>query len=375
MKFLINNLKNLRGWRSKRKIIVFAVDDYGNVRLASKDSRQFLDSKGLKVHSRFDALDTLETREDLEQLFDALASVKDKNGRYAVFTPFALPCNIDFEAITNNKADHYIAELLPVTFQKVSAIDPDAYQGTWQLWQEGMDKGIFIPQSHGREHLNIRVFNEKLRKNDAELTTCMQARSYTSISHSGYPTISYTAALDFVDVIENEKFKEIIQDGLNAFEQVFSRRAVSFNAPGGKEHPNVHQYLHESGIKTIDTPFIKSEHQGRGIYKKVINYTGKTNSVGQRLLVRNAVFEPTHRTGFDWVNSTLDQISAAFTWGKPAIISSHRVNFCGHINSENRTEALQSLRKLLKQIVKRWPDVEFMASNELGELIAKKNNS
>src|SRR5690554_7680977 len=50
-------------------------------------SRSNMDKAGLKVKSRFDAFDTLENREDLEMLYDALGLVKDKNGRHAVFTP------------------------------------------------------------------------------------------------------------------------------------------------------------------------------------------------------------------------------------------------------------------------------------------------
>jgi len=79
------NVKNLFGWRTKRKIVVFSVDDYGNVRLDSKQARKNLDAAGLKVHTAFDAYDALETKDDLEALYTALTSVKDKNGNPAVF--------------------------------------------------------------------------------------------------------------------------------------------------------------------------------------------------------------------------------------------------------------------------------------------------
>ena len=65
---LFNNIKNIRGWKTKRKVIVISVDDYGNVRLDSKKARERMNEAGLKVRSRFDAFDTLETREDLEML-------------------------------------------------------------------------------------------------------------------------------------------------------------------------------------------------------------------------------------------------------------------------------------------------------------------
>ena len=144
---------------------------------------------------------------------------------------------------------------------------------------------------------------------------------------------------------------------------------MHFNPPGGREHPGIHKYLKEMGVKYLDTPFLKEEHQGNGKYKKIVNWTGKTNKDHQTYLVRNVVFEPTHRK-INHVEKALKQIRAAFYWNRPAIISSHRVNFCGYIDENNRKTGLRALKYLLKEITKRWPDVEFMASDELGELIA-----
>ncbi len=200
----------------------------------------------------------------------------------------------------------------------------------------------------------------------------LKNRSYTSISSSGYKTISPMAAFDFWELEENERFKEIIKDGLEAFETVYGCRSNHFNPPGGREHPVIHKTLKENGIRYIDTPMIKREHQGRGKYKTRFNYTGKRNEQGQIYLVRNVVFEPADERGVDWVDYTMKQIEAAFRWNRPAIISSHRVNFCGHIDEKNREKGLQALKQLLKKITERWPEVEFMAANELGDLVASE---
>jgi hypothetical protein len=45
------------------------------------------------------------------------------------------------------------------------------------------------------------------------------------------------------------------------------------------------------------------------------------------------------------------------------------VNYCGHIDEKNRKTGLMALKLLLKNITERWPDVEFMAANELGVLV------
>lgn len=368
---IFNNLKNIQGWKTKRKIVVISVDDYGNVRLDSKEAREKMTRGGLKVYTRFDAFDSLENREDLEALYEVLTSVKDKNNNHAVFTPFALPCNINFEAMAEENYRIYKYENLPDTYKKLSDRNPSAYGGTWDLWKEGIAKGLMKPQFHGREHFNLKVFNEKLKQRDHELITALKNRSYTSISSTGYSTISYTAAFAFDKLIENNDFESIIKDGLNRFEEVYGYRSLHFNPPGGREHPVIHQYLKDCGVRYLDTPLIKKEHQGEGKYKKALNYTGKKNHLGMTYQVRNVVFEPTHERGFDWVNYSLKQIETAFFWNKPAIISSHRVNFCGLIDSKNREIGLSALKELLHKIVKRWPDIEFISADKLGEMITK----
>ena len=116
---LADNVKNITGWKTKRKIVVFSVDDYGNVQLDSKQARDIMFAKGLKTITRFDQFDTLETTEDLTALYETLDSVKDKNGNAAVFTAFAICANIDFERMRETEFTEYYYETLPTTFSKL----------------------------------------------------------------------------------------------------------------------------------------------------------------------------------------------------------------------------------------------------------------
>ncbi|AWA28630.1 hypothetical protein HYN48_00220 [Flavobacterium magnum] len=360
---LANNMKNIRGWKTDRKIVVISVDDYGNVKVDSKEAIEQMEKEGVKPLSHFDIHDTLETGDDLQQLFEVLSSVKDRHGNPAVFTAFSLPVNIDFDKMKANNYEKYEYELLPETFAKRKG-----YENVWALWQEGMRKKLIVPQFHGREHLNLKIFNDALKNRDKATLVALKNRSYTSISLKNYP--SYTAAFDFSDFSEFESHNEIIADGLNAFEKVFGFRATHFNAPGGRENAVLHKALKENGVLYIDTPFDKKEHLGGGKFKRVFNYTGKQNEHGQTFMVRNVVFEPIWKRGYDPVEHALKQVEAAFRWNKPAIISSHRVNYSGLVDPKNRENGLGALKKLLSEITKRWPDVEFMAANELAEQIA-----
>jgi hypothetical protein len=47
----------------------------------------------------------------------------------------------------------------------------------------------------------------------------------------------------------------------------------------------------------------------------------------------------------------------------------HRLNFIGAIDENNRNINLNLLKKLLTEIVRLYPTIEFMSSVELGDLI------
>lgn len=375
-KYLKQDLKNLPGWRTRRKLLVFSVDDYGNVRLDSGKAREDLDRAGLKALSRFDAYDTLETREDLEMLFGVLESFRDVHGRPARFTTYALPCNIDFEKMAEEDYGRYHFELLPKTFEKTSALDPPAYQGAWSLLQEGIGRGLMVPQFHGREHFNVHLFEELLQRRDRELLTSLRTRSLASISVSDTRTPGYTAAFGFREFKENQAYESIIEEGIAAFEEVYGYRPVQFTPPGGEEHRIVHAYAGKYGISGVDVPLIKREHQGGGRYRTRFYYTGRKNPAGITYFVRNVVFEPTESGEKEAVNLAMKQIESAFRWNRPAIISSHRVNFCGHVDPANRQLGLRALGELLKQICRKWPEVEFISADQLGGLVtkSKRNN-
>ncbi|MCF6359276.1 MAG: hypothetical protein L3J29_00755 [Cyclobacteriaceae bacterium] len=362
---LFNYLKNIPGWSTKRKIVVFSVDDYGNIRLASKVARENLIRVGLNMDSnRFDRFDALETAEDLSLLFEVLTSVKDKNQRSAVFTPFALSANIDFERMEKEGYRNYYYQLLPDTLNQLPG-----YEGTWSMWQEGIREKIFLPQYHGREHVNIKLLMEWTASKNSKVLACLKERSWTGLEFSPYPTLDYVSAFSFDQFQENKKLALIAEDGLKIFKKNFQYKATQFISPGGSAHSILEKTLSEGGIRFIDSQLLKKEHQGDGKYSYKLNVLGGKSPYDAIYQIRNSVFEPLLNKNNDWVDQTLSEIEIAFHCRKPAIISSHRVNFCGHIDSSVRSHGLKELQRLLFAIVNKWPEVEFMASNELGELM------
>lgn len=368
---IANNIKNISGWRTNRKLVIFSIDDYGNVRLDSKAARDNLRKDKISLTSHFDRLDTLETRDDLESLYTVLSSVEDKYGNPAIFTPYALTCNIDFEAMANNGYSEYAYEILPKTFEKLALKDAKAYSGTWELWKEGIDKGLMKPQFHGREHFNLNIFDDLLNKRSENLLKVLKQNSYVSIpDHRNYKN-GWTAAYSFDDKKETEGFLDNVRDGLKMFKEVYGFDSKVFTPPAQQFPLHLEPKLSALGLEYIDRPRSLKRHLGNGRYQMEKHKLGGGTTMLE--LVRNVVFEPTTDRVSNWVDFSFRQIEAAFFWKKPANISSHRVNFCGHIDPENRKVGLTALKQLLHKIVERWPDVEFISADQLGDII-KTNN-
>ena len=362
---VLDNLKNMPGWHTAKKLVVFAVDDYGNVRLDSRAARDRMLQRGIPLKGRFDHFDALETRQDLEALLDTLCSVTDRYGSHAVFTPYALCANPDFERMSSTD-QVYNYEPLTCTFERLASDQPDAYDGAWLLWQEGIRLGVLKPQFHGREHLNVEMLERKLKMGDRSLNINLENRSMAGLSyHHSLPGVGFTHGFGLWERSEIDRHKEIIVDGLNLFEKVYGVGSVTFTPPAQKLHPDLFPFVEEQGVRSIDKPLYCHRRLDRDCMVREVNFLGRRRHQGHISVVRNVVFEPTIDSSFDSVGHALKQVGRAFRWRKPAIISSHRVNFCGHIEEENRRRGLNALGRLLEGILKRWPDVEFISVDQL----------
>ena len=125
MAFLLTKLKkmyiNTRGFHTKRKLVVFESDDWGSIRMPSKDVFEHL--KSLGDHPDKDAFlsnDCLENESDLQALYNVLSSVYDSKGNTPIFTLNFAMANPNFDKIDfdkcwycyeiNSTYDHYNLE-------------------------------------------------------------------------------------------------------------------------------------------------------------------------------------------------------------------------------------------------------------------------
>lgn len=364
---IIKNLSNIPGWSGKRKIVIFESDDWGSVRMPSAEAYQSLKAAGLNIEEgaggRYNKYDTLASAEDLSMLYEVLTSVKDKNNSGAKITAVSLTSNPDFEKIKASGYKEYFYEPFTTTLEKYNK------HGAFKLWQEGYNAGIFVPEFHGREHLNVAAWLRALQQDDKEALLAFDQGVWGYKRKHG--KIGFQAAFDLEFATDIELQKSIVSDGLDQFEKIHGRRASFFVPPNGPFNNALEPVAASKGIQFMSTSKIQKEVLGEGKTRKNFRYLGKKNKYGQLYITRNAFFEPSGSRKNE-IDTCLAEIELAFKWKKPAIISSHRVNFIGGLDIANRDNSLKQLKQLLDNIVKKWPDVEFMTSTELGLTISRK---
>ena len=235
------------------------------------------------------------------------------------------------------------------------------------MWQKGIKENIFIPQFHGREHLNVQMWMRDLKKGNKETLIAFENKCW-GYSNKNRLEIDYQAAFDLEFKSDLEQQKSIIKEGLELFENIHGYKADFFVPPNGPFNNHLEKISAENGIKYISGSKIQKEPQGQGRYKTKFHWLGQKNTFGQKYITRNCFFEPSD-TSKDWVQSCYNDIELAFKYKKPAVISSHRVNYIGGLNEENRSFGNNSLKELIEKVMSKWPNIEFLTSSELGELI------
>lgn len=361
------NFRNMLGWRTDRKIMVIESDDWGTTRMPSTRAFDRLQNAGLDLVSRdgerYARNDTLATSEDLSLLFEVLSGFRDINGRPCVFTPMSIMVNPDFEKIRKDGFQHYHYEYFTETLKRYKGCE-----GSFEMWKEGIREKLFVPELHGREHMNVTAWMKALQAGDEQTLLAFDEGVWTFRPAPGSMNPSgYLAAFQLFDPSEIEYHKVVIKEATGIFLELFGFRAQVFVAPNNKYNNALNSTLLEHGIQFKAAARKQMESLGKGQERKVYNLRQRSKS-GLWYLFRNAFFEP-NLPGKDWVDSCLSEMGNAFAWKKAAIVSAHRTSFVGGLHVENRDQGLRQLRELIQRAQKRWPDLEFMTSTELGNLM------
>lgn len=368
---IIHNFLNIPGWRTKRHIVVIESDDWGAIRMPSKEVYDQFLKEGIAVDKDpYCRYDRLATKRDLECLFEVLDSVRDKNGKTAVLTANAVVANPVFYKIADSGFKDYFYEPFTETLKQSAE-----HEGAWAMWQQGMNEGLFRPQFHGREHLNVKKWLSVLQHGDSFTKRAFELGSFgLTASVDSSIKRNYMGAFNSGLDEDIAYYGRVLTEGMDLFEKLFGYRSTSFIATTYTWNPKIEPYLIDGGVKYIQgliTQKIPLDDDTTIKYIKK-GFQGTRTQYGLIRLMRNCFFEPSQTPNVDVVDDCLHRVSLAFRWGKAAVICAHRLNFIGSIDPSNTEKNLPDFQRLLKEIVKKWPDVEFMSSDQLGKIIESK---
>lgn len=363
---ILRNYTNATGFRTNRKIIVFESDDWGSIMMRDKLTYERLLQKGIRVDSsKYSKLDCLETGKDLDDLFNVLKSHKDINGNYPKFTFNTVMENPDFEKIRESGFQNYYGERFSDSYKTYYNED------NLDLWFEAIKEGIMVPQFHAREHFNKFFWMNDLKNKNQETLFAFENFFFgmgiktTSQRRSRYlPT--YYAENDE----EHKLIEESLKIGLEEFKQLFGFYSKTFIASNYTWSRELECVLHDNFVKGLQGSRVQlAPNFKTGKMEKIRHFTGDRNRYNQIYTVRNASFEPYSDFNGNWIDRAMKDISNSFFWKKPAIFETHRINYVSIMSKKNQENNLSILNQLLKKIILTYPEVEFLSSDELLEVI------
>ena len=356
---------NQLGFHTDRKLIVIESDDWGSIRMPSKKAfKELVRIDEKTAQDAFLANDSLETIDELENLCYALTCIDDFTGRHPCITANFAMANPEFEKIDYQAGD-YMFETFTQTYEK--------YYGkakqTVKLIKDFKEEHVFVPQLHAREHLNVARWMRDIRSNINGARIAFENNTFSlgsSFSSENY--FGYMDAFNYDNKDELNEVKQRIHDAAELFSNVFGYKSVTIAPPCYVWTEEIERALSETGVKMIQTQFKQNVCTFTGTEKMrfKLHYTGQKNQFGQKYSVRNCSFEPTISGSISKsIDSCLLQVRKSFKNKKPAIINSHRLNYIKSISEKNGENGILGLHELMLRIKNEYPDVEFLSSDEL----------
>lgn len=366
---LSRHYQNSKGWKTNRKLLVIESDDWGSIRTSNKSALQRFSEAGLPIHKDpYTLYDSLESNQDLEKLFNLLSEFKDKNGEHLKFTINNIVANPDFDKIREGEFQKYYYENFTTTLNKYPNSD-----NVLSLYQKAKSEKLITIQFHGREHLHVNNWMLKLNKSDKFSLLAFENQMFTY-----FPKIGANCFDQNLDAFANNSFQdfdfisESIKDGVKIFNEIWGNHPQSVVAPCHIWNPELAKTFQDTGILHIQSDIMQTHQNGFSQEKKQTrHFTGEYDPIFNLLYTtRNVSFEPSLNSD-NIINRALKEIEIAFTWKKPAIISTHRLNYVGRLNKQQRDNNLLILKKLIQKITKKWPNIEFITVDQLYKLISK----
>ncbi len=352
-------------YKTTRKIVVLESDDWGSERIPNSEVRNNLLRAGVNMegnpHSRYD---TLERIDDLYRIEELLINIFNKYNIKVKLTFNFNTANPDFDLIKQNGFEKYFYKTFDQTY-----LSRDENSSVLNKILSLIDNGFIVPQYHGREHINVNYWLDALRSGNSFFLHAFDQGTYAiDLVNGNRNRKNLMASLEYENNVHERFVKSSIRDGHDIFYRIFGFSSKTFVAPRYVWDASIENCLSELGFTHIQTSMYQLERKN-STYMKRFHYSGQQSSNKElKYLTRNVYFEPAYGS-IDWLNNALEKVNLAFTFHTPAIISMHRINFVGGIRQDIRDKNLMEFKILLETLIRKYPNIEFLSSNELSEIV------
>ncbi len=352
---------SLRGKQTSRKLLVIESDDWGSIRIPNREAQNCLaNEKLIKLSDAFSAFDCMESAEDYKAIYEVLSGCKDNFDNHPVITTNMVMANPNFQKIKDDQFKTYHFEHFSETYESY-------YRNklVFETLLKGIEQEFIFPQFHAREHLNVPQWLNRLQSGNERFLKAFELKCFAIEDiASGNNRVNLMASYDYQNEVELQYIAESIIQGLQMFEQTFGFQSKTTIAPCYVWNEEIEKIFNKGGVECMQSSYVQQKNF-KGKHQRVWQKMGNTNVLNQRYFVRNVLFEPSLSRKINWVDKAMESIAIAFFWGKPAIISSHRINYVAGLSAKNRDNNLALLEELLKRVLKKWPEIEFVNSEEL----------
>jgi hypothetical protein len=354
------------GYQTNRHIVVFESDDWGAVRVPDAGALAAFKERFLSFKlDHYQSFDGLEKKNDVSDLSSLLL---ERSSSFEVSAPvltlnFAT-ANPDFDRCVPGDAHNARFEFEPID-ETYRTYDGD--EGVLDFVRLGCGETGLHPQLHGREHLNVTAWLADAATDPVvEYARGLRMVGLDDAFYNGIDALNSGNTL--IDV------HGYLEDAVAIFERLFGFAPKSFIPPCYVANKECERIAAGLGIETIQSSPKRNVPKGNNSYLKKINVFGHSNVPGQCRLIRNVQFEPSRsmfqgKSVDECVDAAFAEIETAFKRRQPAVICTHRVNYTSRVDESHRAFSLEALDGLLRGLAMRYPDCEFMTSEQLGRLI------
>lgn len=307
---------------------------------------------------------TVETVESVERLFSVLSDIKDTSGRNPIMQCGVVVGFPDYVRMKSEKFVVYRDRFLPE-----SPPGWPEWRSVLPIMRNAMKEGLFFPFYHGRSHFAVEQWRRSLLAAhplsmkafncNVVLPSFVREGEYGK-RHLPMPTETW------------------ISNGISAFKELFGISPFSTVSPVYRWTDHEELAFSKVGIrfvqgKNLQVPWMNIPRRiiGKGLailgLKDSGRYyeirTGDCNRTGLRYITRNVHFEPL-LDGEGCVDKAVSAAMKAWKKEEPAIISTHRFNYC-HLDKRLANKSLALLYLFLSKLINSVSRLLFLSDQAL----------